>query len=82
MLVSLFDDLSPISAKWMKAWSYTFLSSTITKSVFILAKSADTDETPRIAASHLGQRCLYTLLFRMHSACSTIFYFDFRLTGN
>ena len=31
----------------------------MTKSVFILANSADPDETPNFAASHLGLRCLY-----------------------
>ena len=54
-----------------------FLLSTIIKSVFILANNADPDETPRFAASHLGLRCLYMFLFRMHSACSTSAYFEF-----
>ena len=34
------------------------LSSTITKSLFIVANSTYPDETPRFAASHLGLRCL------------------------
>ena len=54
-----------------------FLQSTITKSVFILANSADPDETPRFAASHLRLRCLYMFLIRMHSACSTTAYYEF-----
>ena len=49
-----------------------FLISTITKSVFILANSADPNETPRFATSHLGLRCLYMFLFRMYSACPRI----------
>ena len=39
------------------------LYSTITKSVFILANSADPDETPRFLASHLGLSRLYMTLF-------------------
>ena len=35
--------------------------------MFILANSADPDETPRFAASHLGLHCLYMFLFRVHS---------------
>ena len=54
-----------------------FLSSTITKSVFILANSTDPDETLHFAASHLGLRYLYMFLFRMHSACSTSADFEF-----
>ena len=40
----------------------------VTKSVLILANSTDPDETPRLAASHLGLRCLYMFLFCMQSA--------------
>ena len=41
--------------------TYDFLQSTVTctKSVFILANSADPDETPRFVASHMGLRCLF-----------------------
>ena len=52
--------------------------STISKSVFILANSADPDETPLITASHLGLRWLYMFLFHMHSTCSTSAYFGFK----
>ena len=40
------------------------------------ANSADPDETPRFV-SHLGPRCLYMFLFRMHSGFSTSAYFEF-----
>ena len=40
--------------------------------MFILANSADTDETLCFAAFRLCLRCFYTFLFRMHSACSTL----------
>ena len=43
----------------------------------ILANSTDPDETSRFAASHFGIRCLYMFLFRMHSACTTMAYFEF-----
>ena len=43
----------------------------------ILANSADPDETPQNAASHLSLRCLYMVLVRMHSAWSTSAFFEF-----
>ena len=73
-----FDDLSPINVNKGLIIN-TFLYSTITKSVFILANIADPDETPRFAASHLGLRCLNMFLFRMHSACSTSAYYMYEM---
>ena len=43
--------------------------------LFIVANSADPDETPRFVASHLGLRCLQMLLF---GAIYTIAYFEFQ----
>ena len=45
--------------------------------MFILANSADPDETSRFTASNLGLRCLYVFIFRMYSACSISAYFEF-----
>ena len=61
----ILTSLNPISHR-----SYTIFYNR----VFILVNSADPDETPRFASSHLGLRCLYMFLFRMHSACSTSAY--------
>ena len=61
----------------LRARSYTMF----TKRVFILANSADPDETPRNAASHLGLCCLYMSLFRMHPPCSTSAYFELDREG-
>ena len=54
-----FDDLSSIKLnKGLTTYDFYNLR-TITKSVFILANSADPDETMLFAVSHLGLRCLY-----------------------
>ena len=70
----IFISLNSILAEFVmmiRIVSKRFQYSTITKSVLILAKNTNPNETPRFAASHLRLRCLYMFPFRMHSACST-----------
>ena len=66
LLIGTLEDIYPINEGLI---IYEF-----TKSVFILANSADPDET-----AHLGLRCLYMFPFRIHSVCSITAYFNFRL---
>ena len=49
--------------------------------MFILANSADPDETPNFAASHLGLRCLYMFPFTCIKPVPQMRSLNFRLAS-